>query len=587
MEVNINLSIGDTSKDGNTKIIDEDRLCYLVENTNKSAYGLRTISKNLLIEFIEYLKSHPDTTAQQARNALCGNSKIDKFEYGYFSTLLVMAKMALFDNKNLDEKLQRSVHNENKALYPLQTIYFGAPGGGKSTKVKNEVIGNNPNFIRTTFHPDTDYASFVGCYKPQTDGNGHISYEFVPQAFAKAYVNAWKLYLDEENENIIYYLVIEEINRGNCAQIFGDIFQLLDRKDNGFSDYPIDVDSDFANFLARVFDESKKGISEKEIGICKKYKEIVGEISKITLPPNLHIVATMNTSDQSLYPMDSAFKRRWEWEYVPIDYGEAKDIKIVLDDSHKYSWEEFLLEMNGHILEDLSSADKQMGVWFVKAKNNTISLDQFRSKVMFYLINDVYRDLPNIATLMGKNDEKQYYFEDLYKETWLGDLEIFFRNLSVTDISNSFYADDDVEKDNSSEVKTLHEFFWKGFREQLLLSGVINTSFTIGTRGVQQITSLGFSGVSLVGYHNTQTKKLNVKVWIASNKDIYQYLLVQKDKIDIQQLTWKDTEKAQSISLESPVFEVNSKESIKWLVENVEKLYVTFKPLVDEYTKRQ
>jgi hypothetical protein len=295
----------------------------------------------------------------------------------------------------------------------------------------------------------------------------------------------------------------------------------------------------------------------------------------------------MNTSDQSLYPMDSAFKRRWEWEYVPIDYGEAKDIKIVLDDSHKYSWEEFLLEMNGHILEDLSSADKQMGVWFVKAKNNTISLDQFRSKVMFYLINDVYRDLPNIATLMGKNDEKQYYFEDLYKETWLGDLEIFFRNLSVTDISNSFYADDDVEKDNSSEVKTLHEFFWKGFREQLLLSGVINTSFTIGTRGVQQITSLGFSGVSLVGYHNTQTKKLNVKVWIASNKDIYQYLLVQKDKIDIQQLTWKDTEKAQSISLESPVFEVNSKESIKWLVENVEKLYVTFKPLVDEYTKRQ
>jgi hypothetical protein len=312
--------------------------------------------------------------------------------------------------------------------------------------VKKDVIGNNPNFIRTTFHPDTDYASFVGCYKPQTDDTGHISYEFAPQAFAKAYVNAWKLYLDKESKNKIYYLDIEEINRGNCAQIFGDIFQLLDRKDDGFSDYPIDVDSDFANYLAKVFDESKDGISEKEIDICKNYKKNVGEISKITLPPNLHIVATMNTSDQSLFPMDSAFKRRWEWKYVPIDYVEANNFKLEIKTKSQsateyYNWGSFLKAINGQIISDTGSPDKQLGTWFVKANNdNVITYEMFISKVMFYLMSDVYKDMVD-KLFNGTNVS----FDDVYNDK---------ENVFVLQFLTDTLKLSKVSEDDSNEAKT-------------------------------------------------------------------------------------------------------------------------------------
>ena len=156
--------------------------------------------------------------------------------------------------------------------------------------------------IRTTFHPDTDYASFVGCYKPVKDDedNKKIVYEFVPQAFTDAYVAAWS---DLEHP---YYLIVEEINRGNCAQIFGDLFQLLDRK-NGKSEYKIKADKDLAKYLCEAKDKDGQDVLMDKDGI---------KDGKLCLPANLHILATMNTSDQSLFPMDSAFKRRWDWEYI-------------------------------------------------------------------------------------------------------------------------------------------------------------------------------------------------------------------------------------------------------------------------------
>ena len=292
-----------------------------------------------------------------------------------------------------------------------QKIFFGAPGTGKSFKV-NEAVQNQQVF-RTTFHPDYDYAQFVGAYKPRKkdDDQDKITYSFVPQVFAKAYAAAWKQHLQRDSRDSIgasplqndsgkdiqVYLVIEEINRGNCAQIFGDIFQLLDRvsdgPDKGFSQYSIDADCDFAEWL-KTNDNGLKSV-------WPAYEEKVGN-GKLKLPPNLNILATMNTSDQSLFPMDSAFKRRFDWEYVPIKYAKdsdcgddwkADEFKIVIGDS-TYKWLDFLKKVNADIYDATQSEDKQMGEFFIKPKSDDlkIAFNEFRSKVLFYLWDSVYKD---------------------------------------------------------------------------------------------------------------------------------------------------------------------------------------------------
>lgn len=170
---------------------------------------------------------------------------------------------------------------------PLQQIFFGAPGTGKSYSINCNACITDDNSIRTTFHPDCDYSTFVGCYKPAlNDASGELTYRFVPQAFTEAYVRAW-LKPDEP-----FFLIIEEINRGNCAQIFGDVFQLLDRDDRGYSAYRIAPDRDLQRYLQQQFADSDIGDASIKSG------------KKMQLPPNLHIWATMNTSDQSLFPID-------------------------------------------------------------------------------------------------------------------------------------------------------------------------------------------------------------------------------------------------------------------------------------------
>lgn len=297
----------------------------------------------------------------------------------------VLCLTCVSDGINVHEKIS------SRFDHTLQVIMYGAPGTGKSYKIKTEKLAGvaEENIFRTTFHPDYDYAQFVGCYKPTKDGE-KITYSFVPQVFTNAYVKAWK------NLEQSVYLVIEEINRGNCAQIFGDLFQLLDRKEDGYSDYPITADEDLKNYLIQELGADSEGIKE----------------GKLCLPPNLNILATMNTSDQSLFPMDSAFKRRWDWEFVPIEYGkENKDgkkldsfnyqIKIEGKDSEgneiekSYNWVDFLKKVNAKILDVTSSEDKQMGNFFVKAYKKDsweISQKTFVNKVMFYLWNDVCKE---------------------------------------------------------------------------------------------------------------------------------------------------------------------------------------------------
>lgn len=331
------------------------------------------------------------------------------------------------DSKEHEIK-QKSVLEE-KAL-PRQKIFFGAPGTGKSFKV-NEAVQNQQAF-RTTFHPDYDYAQFVGAYKPKKEGNA-ITYSFVPQVFAKAYAAAWKQYFAAGNVSTAdnqVYLVIEEINRGNCAQIFGDIFQLLDRDGEGFSQYSIDADCDFAEWL-------------KEDSILKtvwsEYETKVGD-GKLKLPPNLNILATMNTSDQSLFPMDSAFKRRFDWEYVPISFTDEKgnekeaakyEIDVPDANGKNYLWKNFVEAVNDKILDLTESEDKQLGEFFIKPDNGyIISKDRFLGKVMFYLWNEVCKDEhKNGSFFRVKNDGKEEFFtfQDLYKKKDL--LKLFMDGL--------------------------------------------------------------------------------------------------------------------------------------------------------------
>lgn len=436
----------------------------------------------------------------------------------------------------------------------LQTIYFGSPGTGKSRQVKDSLKDvPEGQIFRTTFHPDSDYASFVGCYKPvchsvtaqtckgldydelvaklkQTLGehlsnltagfalfgfecresildmeksgehtipklvedaykagstydttiragmqikketalpeSSRISYEFSPQVFTKAYCKAWK------NPDKPIYLIIEEINRGNCAQIFGDLFQLLDRKD-GVSEYPIDADTDLRLYLEAELSNTEDGETDGREGI---------EGGKLRLSSNFNIIATMNTSDQSLFPMDSAFKRRWEWKYIPTTAPKGKDRQMELTiknsietkggrkinaGNYEYSWKDFLSNINARILSVTHSEDKQLGYWFVKADgvSESISISTFVSKVVFYLWNDVFKDVgakdtnPFTIKVNGKNEIMPFnsFFEENTEGKVvesLGVLHTFLANVGLTPepvLMEKSETDDDTENGNEDQ----------------------------------------------------------------------------------------------------------------------------------------
>ena len=277
---------------------------------------------------------------------------------------------------------------------------------------------------------DIEIIKGVACAKEMQGfiNLSEISYSFIPQVFTEAYIDAWT----HPGEEV--YLVIEEINRGNCAQIFGDLFQLLDRKADGTSDYRIKADSDLRDYLYDALKEENEGIKGGEL--C--------------LPPNLRILATMNTSDQSLFPIDSAFKRRWDWEYVPVDYSDkvpSSRFTISLGNK-KYRWVEFLRIANERIRKATDSEDKQMGNFFIK---NDVSEAEFKSKVMFYLWNEVCRDeygTPNNFFRSKQNDEGfEFSFNDLYQANGPETLQGFMTYLGV-----EYTTEEQEPKDSEQEA---------------------------------------------------------------------------------------------------------------------------------------
>lgn len=401
------------------------------------------------------------------------------------------------DSKILSMK--ESLKKMRKSDIPLQQIFYGAPGTGKSHAINELTAGKD--VIRTTFHPDTDYSTFVGAYKPTTkpvpvitvigteavpvrDKNGKeimedkIVYEYVSQAFLQAYVAAWRKYCDvqEGEEPMDEFLVIEEINRGNCAQIFGDLFQLLDRGDEGFSEYPIKADSDMKKLLEKEFEgleiKNKEGIN----ALFKGDKDIVAQVLAgdiLLLPNNLYIWATMNTSDQSLFPIDSAFKRRWDWNYVPIsDAGKNWMIEV---NGAQYDWWKFLEAINDKVYHATYSEDKKLGYFFCKANDGVISADKFVSKVIFYLWNDVFKDSEFEGDTFKDEDGEKLSFDKFYSvennQVKVNGTKIvkFLSNLNLE-------PDSEADEDNSEEG-----FETEGDKKLPKTSKVFSVEFPDGT----------------------------------------------------------------------------------------------------------
>ena len=300
-------------------------------------------------------------------------------------------------------------------------IVYGAPGTGKSKYIDDKY----PDSYRVTFHPEMTYFDFVGGIKPiivEEQGKNKVSYEFVPGIFTKAWLEAYR----KPTESIT--LVIEEINRANTAAVFGDLFQLLDRNSEGKSDYYINND-ELVDFL-----RNDENVSEEE--------ELIGE-NWIKLPSNLSLIGTMNSADQGVFVMDSAFKRRWRFEYRPIEFSGTKyENKKVPGLNIK--WMLFAETLNNHLCNKDINEDKLIGPYFLN-QTDFENIENFASKLLIYLWDDVVRH--QRSEVFSRTDRFSKII-DIFKSA--NPFNIFSSDLkkSIIDLVDS----DDQENDKSDNV---------------------------------------------------------------------------------------------------------------------------------------
>lgn len=448
----------------------ELQLSGLTPRKDRKAYANGSRSGHSAIK--EFFLEDLHLTSQNNSNdyfAIYKASELNYYLY-YIPKLLHDNFIRLFESITPTVTINRTSEKDNNGSDTLQQIFYGAPGTGKSHQIEEDTEGES--VIRTTFHPDSDYSTFVGTYKPSMEStdvrvvpvvvnNGislnqnegtfkesRITYKFVKQAFLKAYLGAWKKMSDNPSNPKPQYLIIEEINRGNCAQIFGDLFQLLDRDDKGYSAYTIDADTDMQRAIAEAFNENKEenkdyklvsdiNAEEAEIKYTSNYgvslSVDIQEGRVLLLPKNLYIWATMNTSDQSLFPIDSAFKRRWEWVYMPIKDHQDKGYKIEIDGT-SYDWWGFLEKINSVINTVTNSEDKKLGYFFVKTEK-IIDAKKFVGKVLFYLWNDVFKNYGFDNPIFNKEDKTKFAFSEFFQEDGSPEAENikkFMKNLDET-----------------------------------------------------------------------------------------------------------------------------------------------------------
>ncbi|MCI6434991.1 MAG: AAA family ATPase [Clostridiales bacterium] len=364
--------------------------------TNYSDYAQRTV----LGAIGEEKEKYPFVRMGQIRFYAnkCGISNVmfNKIFWDYYSEEATTAK----NEPAQDICYNTGYHSE----FPRNRILFGAPGTGKSFTLNHEkdaLLADGGEYERVTFHPDYSYANFVGTYKPvpckDSDGKDAITYSYVPGPFMRTYVKA--LQNSRTDAPKPFLLVIEEINRANVAAVFGDVFQLLDRGDDEISEYPIQASEDIKKYLAGELGGNPDDYSE------------------IRIPDNMFIWATMNSADQGVFPMDTAFKRRWDFTYLGIDDSEAGIVgkKVILGQGEYrriVEWNDLRKAINSELLTYRVNEDKLMGPYFISKKNlpegdiidPAVFTRIFKNKVIMYLFDDAAKQ--KRSTLFGGCDEK-------------------------------------------------------------------------------------------------------------------------------------------------------------------------------------
>lgn len=339
----------------------------------------------------------------------------------------------------------------NKQIKPLQKIIFGSPGTGKSFQVRtiaSEQLGigfdedfhflNHNNILRTVFHPEYTYADFMGKLLPLTQKD-QVIYKFYPGHFLRILGSSYNNLLEPEGESENFLLVIDELNRGNASSIFGPVFQLLDRENDGWSSYEVDIsDMELVGLLEAMNLKPKIDDGLVQIGMGSggslPYETILRqkagdnlsndaervikllEKKRISIPRNLSVIATINTSDESIYYLDSAFKRRWDWEYTsapsaPFSNSDVptslRDSFLIVNDQVKGRWSTYIVGINEFIKSNSQSIrrieDKQIGWWFLKPDHgNNVTLEKVKDKILFYLWDSVFsRDKRPLENLLS------------------------------------------------------------------------------------------------------------------------------------------------------------------------------------------
>ena len=316
--------------------------------------------------------------------------------------------------------------------FPHNRIVFGAPGTGKSHRIKEDcarLLAAGGRYERVTFHPDYTYSQFVGSYKPVTDEKDEIRYKFVAGPFMR--VLAAALANARTDTPLPHLLIVEEINRAKVAAVFGDVFQLLDRDDFGVSEYEIHASKEIRNYLSR-----KLSVKPKK------------KLTELRIPNNMFIWASMNSADQGVYPMDTAFKRRWDFEYLGIDTNDHLAAGTLIlgkgDKAREIDWNCLRRAINERLSVDFHvNEDKLIGPFFLsrsvlasdetgKIKDPQHFIGAFKSKVLMYLFEDAAKQIR--GKLFAGCDSSRYStlcdaFESMGIEIFGGDFVELYNRL--------------------------------------------------------------------------------------------------------------------------------------------------------------